>query len=383
MPWDNKTQYIDNQQVTTINNKNGKKLGVRLKSCPGCTNALVYNPEKGTLHCPVCGYEEPALEFANDQVTEQDLLERLETISEEDEAPVHITMNCANCGGKVDFDENVCAQPCPFCKTPLVASALSTRLLKPQGMLPFAITQKQALERIQAWWSSRWFMPSNTLRTSWLKNIQGILKPHWTYDFKTSCRYTGERGDDYYETVTRMVRVNGKTQRQTERVRKTRWHSVSGRVNNAFDDLLVPAGVESAQQESLGPWPLADLCDYHEDMVRGFREECYTVGIANGFQNAKEKAKETIHATIRRDIGGDHQRIGTTNISYSELSFKHILLPVWQCLYQYGDKQYSIMLNGKTGAISGNRPYSAWKIFFLVLFIVAVVALLLFFLNAQ
>ena len=36
-----------------------------------------------------------------------------------------------------------------------------------------------------------------------------------------------------------------------------------------------------------------------------------------------------------------------------------------------------------TGAISGNRPYSAWKIFFLVLFIVAVVALLLFFLNAQ
>ena len=44
-----------------------------------------------------------------------------------------------------------------------------------------------------------------------------------------------------------------------------------------------------------------------------------------------------------------------------------ILLPVWLAAYKYRGKTYRFVVNGRTGRVQGERPYSAWKIAFAVL----------------
>jgi hypothetical protein len=67
------------------------------------------------------------------------------------------------------------------------------------------------------------------------------------------------------------------------------------------------------------------------------------------------------------DIGGDQQRITSMETKLSEVTFKHVLLPVWVAAYKYRGESFRFVVNGQTGRVQGERPYSAWKIAFAVL----------------
>jgi hypothetical protein len=44
------------------------------------------------------------------------------------------------------------------------------------------------------------------------------------------------------------------------------------------------------------------------------------------------------------------------------LTFKHVLLPVWLAAYRYRGQSFRFVVNGRTGTVQGERPYSAVKI---------------------
>ena len=69
-----------------------------------------------------------------------------------------------------------------------------------------------------------------------------------------------------------------------------------------------------------------------------------------------------IESDVRRDIGGDQQRIGALETKVGRLTFKHVLLPVWLAAFRYRGKSYRFVVNGRTGAVEGERPYSTIKI---------------------
>ena len=76
-------------------------------------------------------------------------------------------------------------------------------------------------------------------------------------------------------------------------------------------------------------------------------------------------------------IGGDHQRLHTVSTKHVGVTFKHLLLPVWLASYRYQDKSYRVLVNGQTGKVTGDRPYSWIKISLLVLIVLAVVGIIL------
>jgi len=61
----------------------------------------------------------------------------------------------------------------------------------------------------------------------------------------------------------------------------------------------------------------------------------------------------------------------TVETAHSRVRFKHILLPLYVGSFEYRKKAYPFQVNGQTGEVRGKRPYSFWKIFFLVLAILA------------
>jgi len=236
--------------------------------------------------------------------------------------------------------------------------------------LPFAIDSKKSIEDFRKWLNDLWFAPNDLKKYAGNPDkLNGMYMPYWTYDSDTTSNYTGARGIN--RTETEEITVNGKTETETRIV--TDWYPCSGYVNNKFDDVLVLASNSLPEKyaNALEPWDLANLTDYNTKFLTGFRSEMYQVDIKTGFEKAKVRMDGDIRKTVNADIGGDLQEITSLSTRYDNITFKHILLPVWISAFKYKDKVYHFMINGRTGEVQGERPWSWIKI---TLFSIAVVA---------
>ncbi len=215
--------------------------------------------------------------------------------------------------------------------------------------------------------------------------VKGVYIPAWTYDSNTETDYTGERGVDYQETETYTDYENGKPVTRTRTVTKTRWYPVRGHVRNTFQDVLVLASESLPRKhaDKLAPWDLKNLTPYTDDYLSGFVAESYQIDLPHGFDRAREIMEPTIRQTICSDIGGDHQRIGSTNTAYNDIKFEHLLLPIWISAYRYLEKTYQFLVNARTGEVQGERPWSVWKIVLLVVTILAVIGIIVMLVNMR
>jgi hypothetical protein len=289
-----------------------------------------------------------------------------------------LDVQCQSCGAKVAFTPPEVARQCDFCGVQIVAEPKSADpTLAPEGILPFCITQQQANGSLREWLQSRWFAP-NALKTfAQTEAIRGVYLPFWTYDTNTTSFYNGERGDHYYTTETYYERDSkGNQVARTRQVRHTRWSPASGTVTRWFDDILVPATVSMPQNrlEALEPWDLTELKPYDPAFLSGFKAQHYQVDLAKGFERVRQVCSGVIRADVSNDIGGDEQRIHNVATHYSGVTFKHLLLPVYAGAYRFNRKPFQIMINGRTGEIHGERPYSIWKI---TLFVTAILFVLM------
>lgn len=105
---------------------------------------------------------------------------------------------------------------------------------------------------------------------------------------------------------------------------------------------------------------------YIPDYLAGFRSAAYSVELQEGYDSARDYMDRVILRDVKFDIGGDRQRVHDVRTTVSDVTFKHVLLPVWMAAYKYRGKSYRFVVNGRTGRVIGERPYSAWKIAFAV-----------------
>jgi DNA-directed RNA polymerase subunit RPC12/RpoP len=346
--------------------------------CEQCGAQLRYAPGQTQLVCDHCGHEQTIPDDAPRSrikaLQELDLAKGLaEDLGSGQMVEVRST-TCPNCGAKVEISGATHATECPFCDTPVVLDTGTTRHIKPQALIPFALTEAVARKAMVAWMGGLWFAPNTLLEYARKgRAMTGVYVPFWTFDADTASRYIGERGEYYYETRTVQVRVNGRMETRQEQVRQTRWYPASGRVSRAFDDELIMASRSLPERlgDELTPWDMAALVPYTPDFLAGFQAEGYTVSLSDGHAEARGRMADVIEQDVRRDIGGDEQRVHNIDTDWSDETFKHILLPIWTAAYKYSGKSYRFLVNGQTGEVQGERPWSVWKIAFAVIFVAA------------
>lgn len=346
--------------------------------CSACGAILAYRPGERVLHCAFCGADTPIPKgdpsALAEAVRERCFETALAGMAGGAETEITQVARCDACGAQVEFDPGTHARECPFCATPLVADTAPDRHIKPQGLLPFSIGAAEARQALAQWLRSRWFAP-NGLKTFARTDsrLSGIYTPYWTFDAETESAYRGRRGDAY------TVMVRGAKGRMVAQ-RRIRWRSASGRVRRSFDDVLV-LGSHSLPQdhaEALAPWDMSQLQPYARDWLAGFRAEAYTVPLDEGFVDARGRMDAVIREDVRRAIGGDQQQIHAVDTRIWNVTFKHVLLPVWVAAYRYRGRAWRVVINGRTGAVRGERPYSPWKIAAAVLLGAAILAIVFF-----
>jgi hypothetical protein len=110
--------------------------------------------------------------------------------------------------------------------------------------------------------------------------------------------------------------------------------------------------------------------------------EAYQLGLEPAFVQARERFEAQIRAAVREQIGGDEQRIHQLHTAFDAIRFRHLLLPVWIYSYRWKGRLCQVVVNGHSGEVAGERPWSAWKIAGLLLGLAAAAALLALLLPA-
>jgi len=347
------------------------------KSCINCGAELTYAPGTTELKCDYCNHTQqiPSSENGFEELELKKYLNEMGSQTHSEEITV---LHCKNCGANQHIEENYKSLHCVYCSTPLIIEdAYKEDWILPGAVLPFQIDQKKAHQIFKNWVNGLWFAPNNLKKAAIdPQNTKGLYAPYWTFDAQLTGNYVGQRGDYYYVSVPY---IDNKGRRDSRQERRTRWSPARGIIKGFVDDTLIKASKQRAGviPKSIALWNLKALQPFDSSFLAGFVTEKYTIPLKEGHFESNKEAEKIATRWAMRDIGGDTQRVTKIEIRLEGETFKHILLPVYVSAYKFNGKRFNFFVNGQTGALSGERPYSFWKIFLLILTILTVIVLIL------
>lgn len=361
---------MEDNKKATLENK---------KACSQCGAELLFKPGTTSIHCEYCGNDEQ-IKIEEDGFKELELKLHLEKVGSLSHSEEVLMLHCNSCGANQHIQDNFKSLHCVYCTMPLIRDdATLENWILPGAIVPFQLEVQKSHLIFSNWVKGLWFAPNELKKAALdLENTQGVYLPYWTFDAQLYAKYEGQRGDYYYVSVSYTTTENGKTVRKTRQERRTRWSYASGDVKGFVDDTLIKASFQKKNPipRKVSNWNLIELKPFDSSFLAGFVTEKYTIPLKDGHFSATKEAEQIANNWARRDIGGDTQRISSIDMDLSEETFKHVLLPIYISSYKFKNKVYQFFINGQTGKFTGSRPYSYWKIIFLVLFIIIVIAII-------
>lgn len=343
--------------------------------CPGCGAPLKFDPASGNLTCEHCGN---VVEFEKNENVEERAFEELVTFQTVPEGEA-TCFRCSNCGAVTVVPRSSIATSCPYCQSPLVLEDVTGTFVKPNTIVPFEVTRRQAAYHLSAWRKKRLFAPMKFRKHVKEDAIQGVFVPAWTFDAKTTATYSGSVG--YHRT--RTVRRNGKTYTETY----TEWRHVSGVLDRDFDDITIQANrhVPSNYFFKLRPKDQSKYKVYDDEYLAGYIAHHYSVDPFDAFDIAQHKMKDQVRNDVVVIHNADVEGNIDVNLHFHEKTFKYLLVPVYIASTKFKGKTYTQYVSGvnfggkKPCRVEGKFPLSPWKVALAVALGVGVFALMMWF----
>jgi len=346
-------------------------------ACENCGGQVQFDAGSRRLKCGHCGTEQDVPAEAGAAAVQEHDLANFSL----DRVPRGLgvatqNIECKDCGADVSVGEGMSTAKCPFCGSAhVLAQAEDTQTLRPESLVPFAVAAEAAREKFTAWLKKLWFRPSDLRKLATVSELRGVYVPFWTYDTNVESSWTAQRGHYYYVTEGYTAYVNGKAVHRTRQVRKVRWEHASGHRRDFFDDLLVCAskGLPADLVDRFKTFDTKALTPYQPQFLSGWTAERYAIDLKAGWETAKQRAGQTQFTRCGGDVGGDTHRFLSVRNQFNDVTFKHVLLPIWIAAYHYKQKLFRFLVNGQTGEVVGKAPWSVLKITLLVLTILALI----------
>lgn len=365
--------------------KNHVQVATDTFSCQGCGGKLVFDPATQHLKCPYCN---SIVELKKELVTPAEYeIEKAPTEKQTDWGAQVRVFACKSCGSQTVLEENSTSAFCAFCGNPVVLQDQSEAGIAPESVIPFSIPKEAAAAAFSGWLKKKFFAPNKAKKSCSLDRLQGVYLPHWTYDTHTDSDYEGQEGHAYYVTVDVQVQKDGKTVTEQRQERRIDWRPTSGHVAQAFDDVMV-AGSERLPDHLLSrvlPYDLQRLCKYQGAYLAGLAGEKPVRDVKAGFEMAKKIIDGEMTRLAQKDIltRADEAKVSTLTSTHKNVKYKLVLLPLWLSSYKYKEKLYHVLVNGQNGKMGGEAPVSALKVALAAALVIALIALIFYFLQGN
>lgn len=332
-------------------------------ACPACGAEATWNPAKRALICAFCGTESASELKVAGEIIEHDLKQTLASLKGRPMGLARdaIEVKCQSCQAVSSFEPNRVAQNCDFCgSAALVPYEDVNEVIRPESLLPMKVPESKVREDIRRWYKTRWFAPNALGDQALTDTLRGLYVPYWTFDARVHAWWTADSGTYYYTTETYVE--NG--QRRTRQVQHTSWRPASGELDHFFDDELIcgSRGIHPQLLRAVEPFPTREAVPYDTGYLAGFVVERYQIDLGTAAQTSRVEMERQTEARCGRQVPGDTYRNLQTRQEYSAQTFKHVLAPVWLLTYMYRGKPFQVVVNGYTGKIAGERPWSWVKI---------------------
>jgi hypothetical protein len=282
-------------------------------------------------------------------------------------------VNCKDCGATVNVTPGEQTAKCAFCGSQQVLAQEATgTAIRPESLVPFTVDKTSANKTFEQWLARLWFRPNDLKKMAKLQEMGGVYIPFWTFDASVRSDWVAEAGYHYYETEY-FRDANG--EEQSRQIQRTRWESASGWRTDFFDDTLVCAskGLPPDLVAKFRSFDTKRLSPYKPEFLAGWRAEAYAIDLMPAWGTAQDDMCRVQQRRCTSDVPGDTHRNLHVQNHFSDVTFKHILLPIWIAAYRYKGKPYQFLVNGQTGEVVGKAPWSFWKIFFFVLAVLLLV----------
>jgi predicted RNA-binding Zn-ribbon protein involved in translation (DUF1610 family) len=303
-------EIVDPDNVLNVAPDAPQPTRARQFTCPHCGGRMVFDPTGTSLICEYCAQHPHSDALAGDgAVDEQDFVLALATAKGHTHPVATRCYTCQDCGASFVLGPERLSFTCPYCASVYVVEQAEVRkLVPPEGVIPFVVTQDQARRAALEWLAVEKFDTASVI------SLNGVYLPMWTFD----------------------IDVAWKRRRHLE------------------DDVLTPASNTLPQELAsvVSSFHLDKLVPYDPGYLADWPAETYDTSVADA--SIKARAEARLLAAER--LGKRIEDFGPGVARLSVMSFKLIIVPLWIVRYSYEERQYTVLVNGQTGVVRGEKP---------------------------
>jgi DNA-directed RNA polymerase subunit RPC12/RpoP len=332
----------------------------RTFDCPQCGGRLRFDPTITDLKCEHCGFVEVVEEVAlRDGAQPLDFV--LPTVKAHAWAMGERLFVCEQCAATTLLPSGEKSTACPFCgNAALIAAPEDSELVVPQGILPMTLEAERVYDLVRAWLGQGLFIPDNLKAMVRDKNLRPAYVPCWVFEASLTAKWRAEVQEGYG--------------------REARWLWRTGDETFFFTDQMQPASraLPHDLMNRLPAFDLKQLVVFKPEYVADWPMAQYDRSLADASLRAREVMVKRARPQLRERIapGRAARNVEISTDAFTGELYKLVLLPLWIGTYAYGGRPYRVLVNGQTGAVAGEKPLDALKVW---LAAVAAAGVLLFF----
>lgn len=335
--------------------------------CPSCCASLEYNPKGKNWKCDYCGgtfsleeLKANAEKFEAAEVKEEVKKEEVkkdESIEEKKSSAIELSDNdvdeyqCKDCGARIVADKNTAATFCVYCKNTAILKGRLSNKFAPSKVIPFSKTKEDAIEAFKSIGKGKILMPKEFSDPKNIEELTGIYIPFWLY--------TGKVNGEIEGIGNRVTSWSSGNYRYT----KTDSYHVERSGDFAFANIPVDGSVRfnDAIMNSIEPFSYDELCDFNPSYLSGFLAEKYDVESSEAKKISINRAKQSCYSELNKTINYSSFVTNKKEGKVLEENIEYVLLPVWMVNIKYDGKIHTFAMNGQTGKMIGDIPYSKGK----------------------
>jgi hypothetical protein len=299
-----------------------------LIKCEVCHSLL----DEEDLFCANCGTEAPT---------------RGESAAESGGSARVATHNfeCDGCGASMSFDAREGNLRCPFCGSVDLKQQDDAKILAPRRVVPFRLSQDEAIASMRAWLGRGWFRPGDLSQQAAVVEMQPVYVPYWVFEAQTHTYWTADTSD-------------------TPPGARSHWYPLAGEHRGSYSGVLVGASgaLSPAETSRLCPFDLSAGLPPEQVDLENITVEQFAVPRKYARPLASAGVEQGEAETCQASYVPGQARNVHVNVLIESLAGEPVLLPVWIMAYRYQDRVYRFLVNGQTGRATGTAPQSLVKI---------------------
>ncbi len=330
--------------------------------CPSCGAPLEYDGRQKEMTCGSCGNTfDPETIRAVNQIEQEDTQHEdmrwemePESFSSEDMEKTK-TYSCSSCGAQLFTEETTVATECAFCGSPSVIPAQFTPGTRPEAIVPFLIQKDQAEKMFRDYFKERKLIPNLFLEGPMkIEEIRKLYAPFWLFGCTADARMT-----------YRGTRVSSHRSGQYM-VRTTRHFLIRRAGTLKFQNLPVDASerLDNKITESIEPYRVQDAIPFIPQTLSGAQANRADLGTEACQNRANERVRSTTDSTFRSTVSGYSTVMPqSSSIRILDGTTQPVLYPIWLITTKKEEKTYTFAINGQTGELTCDIPWSKAKFF--------------------